>query len=573
MTSFGDRLRALKVRRLAPSDLEKSLPQVESAPPRTRRTPPAAEHMRAENGDDHNGSDRLSPEEWKRIQALPVRTEMTPEGAEAMSYEQIDARAYEQGYRLRLLQADILAEFGGVNGLLAQARVGTGKTLSSLMMCSRAAQLGIPRQLLLVPASVYRQLMEIDLPRYRKVVHFSTQFHGLGGMGKQARLALARRYRQGCFVVPYSVLSRPDCRELLDLIDPGFVCGDEAQYLKNRNAARTKRFLDFANVRPKCLFAFMSGTLTSKSILDYHHLARLALRERCPLPLGVTQANHWAQLLDAGSFLSAAKMAPIQPLRLWAKERLGQNYPYTPDGFREAYQQRLATAPDCVMSSADELDVGLSIEAIDPGEPGTRLKELMDQVVQAWLTPMGDEISHAFHMHKWLYELSAGFYYELVWPKPRDAEHGKRIEAAKRHHAAQNLYNRALRGFLQATSRPGLDTPMLVGGAIHRGETRGLPRDLVALWKDMKALEFEGMPEREQRPIRVDQYKMTKIAQWVMEKCNDPRYGGIIWFHHNEPLEWAAEHLRSTRLGDRVMTARAGDDRIMDPKNAGKIFR
>lgn len=513
----------------------------------------------------------LDPKEWERILGLPVQLEMDEAQVQNMSYTEFDARAYDSGARLLPLQAWMIREFDAVKGLLAQARVGSGKTLGSLMLCERGARAGIPRQLLLVQTSVYGQLMKHDLPHYRRLVPFSTKFIGLGGMSKAARLDAAKRHRMGCFILPYSLLSREETRQLLDLIDPGIVVGDEAQNLKRRDAARTRRFLDFANARPQCLFAFMSGTLTAKSLKDYHHLARLALRDRSPMPRQVGQATAWAAILDAGAEPTPERCGPLMPLRNWAMKVRGVELPYTVDGVREAYQERLKSAPGCVISQADETDVELRLSVVDPGEPGLALQKMMQAVTQQWIAPTGDEIAHAFHTHKWLYELSMGFYNALVWPEARDERHQKEIDRARQHHAAEQLYTRELRQFLLATSRPNLDTPMLVGRAIYAAVVEGkkahVPDLLIELWKEARALEFPGMPHRIQIPTRVDDYKIKAIADWCTELKGG---GGIVWFHHHEPLDWAFDVLSKTFPN--VRTARAGDDALMQRENAGFIY-
>lgn len=525
----------------------------------SKRPPLLADFLKQEHGDDPPGEE-LSKEEWDRILSLPVRTETVESDIDSFSYKEIDARAYDSGFRLRQKQIDSVQQYDTAGGLLAQVRVGGGKTAISVMIAVRALRAGAKRALILVPAQVFEQLIVMDLPFLRARLPIGVPFVPLKGA---RRMETVLRVKQpSVFVLPYSLLSRKDTRELLEAINPEIVVADEAHYLKNRNSARTKRFLAFMNKRKNCKFVAMSGTLTSKSLGDYHHLAVLALRDGVPMPKGATQASLWSGLLDAGSIATVEKARPLQPLRTWAQRFRGVSTPYTIDGFREAFRARLESAPGCVLTrSVDDLGTSLSFETVNVELPQeSPVRDFLLDLDNYWVSPAGDEIAHAIHLYKWRYELSAGFYYALEWPKPRNADHEAMIDRAKDHHLALQDYYRALRDFLKNTNIPNLDTPMLVGAGISRGDNR-VPKLVRETWQAAKALEFPGMPERVQNPVRVDPYKVDAAAAWA-----ETVEGGIIWAHHQEMVDWLCERI------PRAVPARAGDLEIMKPELKTQLF-
>lgn len=569
--NFIERLLARKI--LVPLATAVSVPNMERIESLgARRNPLIIEALEAERVEDPTGS-QLDPAEWKRILELPVRRPATEEDIDAVSEKSVDARAFDGGFRLRVKQIDSLQEFYSAGGLLGQVAAGAGKTLISVMLADRGIRQGAKRAIILVPPQVYEQLMRTDLPFLRARIPVGCQFVGLGKATRARRQMIidsAGKSNNVTYVLPYSLLSRVDTRALLDAINPGIVVADEAHYLKNRSSARTKRFLDFMKAHPDCKFAAMSGTLTSKSLADYHHLAVLALRDKAPVPKGATQGGIWASYLDANSIATAERAKDLQPLRSWAKRALNLDTPYTIDGFREAYRGRLESAPGCVLSRGiDDLETSLVIDAVDCElPPASPVHQYLRDLDTLWQAPTGDEISHAIHLYKWRYELTAGFYYALEWPTARDSEHQRLIDLAKEHHSYLQEYNRELRQYLSNTSVPNLDSPMLVGAAIARKDTKHLPSPLIGAWHSHKQREFEGMPHRVQRPVRLDDYKLRAAAAWAKDLAKNDKgeRGGIIWVHHHEMLDWLCAEIPG------AVPARAGDLELLKHSNKDLVF-
>lgn len=69
----------------------------------------------------------------------------------------------------------------------------------------------------------------------------------------------------------------------------------------DRKSARTRRFLRYLEAHPETRLVAQSGTLATRTIKDYAHLAEFALREGSPLPLREPVVEEWAAALDPGT--------------------------------------------------------------------------------------------------------------------------------------------------------------------------------------------------------------------------------------------------------------------------------
>jgi hypothetical protein len=365
--------------------------------------------------------------------------------------------------------------------------------------------------------------------------------------------------------MPYSQLSVRDAEEVITAIAPGLVILDEAHRVKNRTAARTRRLLRLLE-RFQPRLAALSGTITSKSIRDYHHLISHALREGSPLPLEPGLVDSWAAVLDAGAGEDpgASATGPIAPLVDWARGQFpSAEIPRGLPGFRAAFRLRLNSAPGVVASGGDELGVSLVLRNAPVEEPGAceghaELDALARRVEELWISPSGDEIEHGMHKWRHLYELASGFYYRLRWPEVAELAERRRITAdeataylaqAQAHHGALQEYHRLLRRWLERRGRPGLDTPLLVGSDMLRhGAANVRDEDLYKAWTAARELEFDGMPERLSEPIRICAWKVRQAAVMALGERAAARQAGepdgvLVWYYHRDFGRWLVEVL------------------------------
>lgn len=507
---------------------------------------------------------------------------------EAFCRTHILASAFDAGWRFFEPQANAILAFEQSLGLFCPIGVGWGKTLITLACASIAfRERRAHKILLVVPSAVYPQLMQRDISWARTKIPLTMPIFGIGGKSADARKMIVSGHRRGLYVMPYSYLSTKDSVDLLKQIDAGLLLLDEAHNVKSRKAARTRRLLDWIAERKPEVVA-LSGTMTSKSIMDYHHLIRTCLRAGTPLPLSAQLAGEWSSVIDSGA--PAAQVLtgnPILPLVEWARKTcpdLEELRRADVTGFRAAYRLRLVTAPGVVATGDNEIGTSLMLDNVPsqlPKAAGAQvLKKLVDDVEKLWVTPNGDEIEFAIHAYKWLYELHSGFYNELVWPsleelaKRRQIEPGAAeglLERAKHHHAAGQRYAKRLREFLEHESFPGCDTPLLAGATMERSGGATVPADLFERWRDWRALRFDGMPERDSRAVRVADHKITAAVRFAKEWAEEGS-GGLLWVYHHEMGAWLREAL--LQAGIEPLYCPAGDaanQAIIDPENKNRI--
>jgi len=499
--------------------------------------------------------------EITRIVRLPIVELPTPEEVQAFCREEVQARYFDDGFRLFNTQVGSVLAYDLYQGLFAPVGVGWGKTLITLMIANRAFERGeSQRSALFVPSQVYLQLTQRDIQWARKRVGLRVPFILMGGRSQESRRTTAGSNKKGCYILPYSYLSTRDAEDMLHSIAPDLLILDEAHAVKNAKAARTKRLTRYLQQKQPRVVA-LSGTITSKSINDYHHLITAALGDRSPLPMDPSLASNWSFVLDANADPSDAQVGPISPLLGWSRKHFPkEKLPAGVPGFRKAYKIRLNTSPGVVSTGDNEIGVSLVIEnlpvdlkKIEESDEYKRLKLLMKDVEELWRTPSGDEIEFGFHKWRYLYELTTGYYYNLRWPTVEELQRRQRLSAeeaevylseAKLHHEALQEYHKLLRRWLEYSSKPKLDTPLLVGSNMAQHGARDVGMVLYTSWKAAKDLEFDGMPERLSEPKRVCDYKIQHAVAWTMEHAEHGR-GALIWFHHDTAGRWLAEELKA----------------------------
>ena len=526
-------------------------------------------------------------EDMDRILQLAFVDMMSAEEAEEASRLLLFASSFEKGDRLFREQASGVAAYLTEGGGFFPIGVGWGKTGLSLMVAEQAWKKGLQKMMLMIEPGCLRQLAG-NISDWRRMTSLSVPFIFIGGRPPKERRMHYESQRKGCYIVPYSLLSVRDTMDMLEAIDPDLVIADECHNLKDRSTARTKRWMSMMQARERELVA-MSGTVTSKSIEDYRHLIDLALKDGSPLPRQGALAHAWGRVLDSGSIITdQCQTGPLEPLVHWANERriaLRRAMPkeeaaklrhlrLTVSDIRDAYKDRMHSAPGVVASSDSQVKASLTIENTrfdgkQWGEIGdvwsscegwAQLEEHMIRVKEEWQTPNGDEIEHAIHIFKWMVELGAGFYNELVWPTSEWVvqRHGISVEQAddalkefKRVHVLHQKYSKALREWFEH-SPPGLDTPMEVARVINQDEDQ-LPPEVVLPYKVWKAADRETQMrfgfeiERLERAVRVCDFKIrqgVKWAEWAMKEHGS----GIIWVGNREMGRWMVDYLKEAGI-------------------------
>lgn len=544
--------------------------------------------------------------EVRRICNIPIRPDMTPEEIESFNRGYLLAPAYDSGWRMWGVQCMGIKDYREDGGLFCPIGVGWGKTILTQAVASEAYRKGLRKIMLLVPSQVLGQLVGADFPYARARIPINYPVHVISaGRSLKSRTSLARSGKKGLYIFPYSLLSQKNSSDLLNWIGPELIMCDEADYLGNPGAARTRRVMHYVNEREPegvCL----SGTITDKSIKDYYHLIKWCLRVNCPLPLQPGLASEWSSKIDAAAISSDAT-GPIMPLVQWAERHFPlERIQHNTDGFRLAYKLRLKSTPGVIATGDAEIKPSLILHnEVAEGEQvegWERLEQLRTDVEKLAITPNGDPIEHPIHCYKWLYELSSGFYNELRFPEPGEyaERHGVTEEQARRvidearvHHRAHQLYSSALGKWIEDHASPGrMDTPMLVGSSMHQHGARDVGRELFALWKSLKACEkslsgvvtsngWRGTPKELRKAmarsmrwgevIRVCPFKIQHAVRWAARLPK--KSGAILWIYHQGIGRWLFEALQEAGLNP--LYCPAGDKHsanILDPANGQRVI-
>lgn len=172
--------------------------------------------------------------------------------------------------RLKANQVEALRELFECRGLFGSMRVGSGKTLVTLLA---ATLLGSQRPVLMIPGSLREKTQ-----REFAVLHAAWK----------VRLPT---------LISYQEMGRPDRDGHLLTEAPDLLLLDEAHHARNLDAAVTRRIKRAIELlRP--VVAMVSGTLMTGKILDYHHHATWSLGQGAPLPLSPAKAEEWGQATD-----------------------------------------------------------------------------------------------------------------------------------------------------------------------------------------------------------------------------------------------------------------------------------
>lgn len=346
-------------------------------------------------------------------------------------------------WSLRPTQCQSLSALRRYGGLLGALGVGHGKTLVALLAGMVA---DCDSSLVLVaPATI---------PKFREVLEDLQQTYDL----PPTRL------------VSWGELSRAEGWQLLQSAAQGArrlcVVADETHMARNATAARTARLMRFLDSTPGRVFVALSGTLTTRRLADYAHLAARALGEYSPVPRG-REGEAWDAVL-ANEYRSPADLAHIAPLWEWAEVTRGEPMPrcgaILPEQvlrkLHAAYGERLASCPGVVLTQDASCDAPLRIYKVSGKfQSIKKIWQLAEEVSKTCRDPDGIELPDDAEVAKIAKRLTFGYYYRWQWP-------GDKVDVEWLD--ARQTWARTCRAVVEANRGRGLDTEGLVAAAARR---------------------------------------------------------------------------------------------------------
>ena len=395
--------------------------------------------------------------------------------------------------RMRPIQNQMLWEADRRQGLFGMAPIGSGKTLTSLLLHDA---MNATRTVLLVKASLRNQLMNVDIPAYGR--HFNLP-------PIYSAKDVKNYERPGVYVIFYSELSDSKKGHWLERIAPDLVVADEVQVFRNKGSARSKRFFRYMEDHPECRFCALSGSMAKRSIRDCGHICELALRKDSPFPNGRTLFE-WSCALDP------RVEKPLAPGKLLLFCAEGETHH---DGFR----RRLVESEGVVASTKNAIDTALEIEVYAP-PASPAIVQALSKLDSLWRWEE-EEVSDALHYARLAKQISQGLY--LKWDWPNGEKDFEWLEA-------RSAWHKEVREYLKYHSIPGMDSTFQLAGAASQG------RWASKTWAAWAVVKDRYKPEPPTYPVWIDDTFIPRtVAEYVAKiNASDEPLGRdrglIVWY-------------------------------------------
>ncbi len=365
------------------------------------------------------------------------------------------------------VQAAALEHLHDSEGLFADIGCGDGKTLVSFLA---GTVLRAKVTLILVPA----KLLEKTRRDFAELAKHWQQFGRIE-------------------VMSYEMLGRVASAEYLEKWAPELIVADEAHLLRNMSASRTRRVMRYLQNHTVVFFAAMSGTMSNRSLKDFHHLMAAALRAEMPLPRTRAETALWARAVDQKVETRSRPGALVQLLEPGEESNL--------ENIRSAVGRRIAEAPGVIYTAKGDVPTSIQMEYFIP--PANDAVNYYLAQLSAKVAPNGDTCQDV-DVFRHVRTLVQGFYY--LWD-PEPPAGWRKARAAWAAFANEIL----------AMHDPRYDSPLMVAQGCMRGE---LPDRAWVAWVDVR-----------------DDYQITSRPEWlddapleaVLAEVQGPT---LIWVEH-----------------------------------------
>jgi len=440
--------------------------------------------------------------DFERIAALPRR----PQGVDPAHVATLTAllttdEGKRAGARLFDVQAQAFLEMHQQGGLLGIIGVGEGKTLITFLA---PLILGAQRPLLLVPGGL-RAKTEADLIKYRRHWRVPTNIR----------------------IMSYDYLGRKQAAREIEAYDPDLVMGDEIQRLKSFLAAVTKRIDQQLTARPATRVVALTGTMMSKSIRDFRHIAIWSLKNGAPVPLDEAEGDEWASALDKdedldGKFSPLTRCEPGALMDFASAEDLAAVSRLELEAIvaaRRGFRQRLTETPGVVVTQGGgNVAAALNITGV-AYDLAPASEEHFRRLREDMLTPDGYELVNGVEVWRHAKEMALGFH--SVWdPRPPEEwlaprkRWGQYVRAILKHAA----------GVKKGHPLYGLFSPDMVRDAVLEGMLDD--EGALAAWEAIQHPDHPHYYVPTVREIWHDDSVLRLAAEWA------EREPGIVWCEH-----------------------------------------
>ena len=360
---------------------------------------------------------------------------------------------------LKLAQSAILAACMACGGAFCPVGVGHGKAGAALLApTALQAKIGI----ILTTSGTMTQ-MRRTYALWRKYFRILDNMH----------------------ILSYDQLSTEAGTTLLETLCAGYedndvtIVADECHKLKNPTSARTKRFLRFFDGDPlegtpghegaHCVA--LSGTITSKSIRDFSHLTRIALRHMAPVPHDQHDLDAWSECLDVEGTPTELHWGHMRPLWTFGGNKEAMTaVPYSDrrSRIRKAFQVRLRSCPGVVATEEQAIGSSLLVHAHYLSVPEVILDAMRKAQLQG-IDPAGEPLPDSIAVGRLLKQLSAGYYYVPDWPDN---------EPDMNWLFARSRWNSLVRQEIEERATTGYDSEFLVASRVAAQLERGYTGDI-----------------------------------------------------------------------------------------------
>jgi hypothetical protein len=394
---------------------------------------------------------------------------------------------------LRPVQVAALQAIHDHKGMLGPIRVGGGKTLISFLAGSI---LEVERVLLMVPAKLIEKTLR-DFACLKRHWVSPKRIH----------------------VMSYELLARDRGITESHAYRPDLVIADESQKFKNPRAACTIRMHKYlTKVNSEASYVDMSGTMTKRSLMEYHHRMNWAIPDGLQaLPRKHSECQDWADALDEkvsptgrllpGALLQFCDRSELEELASDARKST------TIRVTRAAYGRRLMSAPG-VVGTEETFDGAMAILITSlEFEPGRAVVEAFRKLRETWELPDGHPINSPADLWRHSRELIQGFFYRWEPEPPRTWLMLRKIWSA--------ALRQILRDFRD------LESPLMAVRAVDEGR-----------------IEWAREPLEDWRAIK-DTYKPTTVAEWIDTSCLEYV---AKWARKNKGIIWCCEKKFAERL-------------------------